>query len=292
MPTPSPSVSRQTDADGNGLIEISTQAELNNVRYDLTGASYCTGPNAVPNTTGCPEGGCRGYELTADLDFDRDGDGSTWVRGDDGRLTLGADDNHPDYFDTAAGGWLPIGTDYDGGITIRGCTNYTTAFSAIFDGGGHTISGLATLRDLDDVISTGISLGLFDSIVEGADIRNIGLVGNLAKYTGTSGISASSLVGRMWDSSITASHTTVDVVSGADNDWPVDVANSFSDDVGGLVGTLGGSGSITASYATGDIDVDGVSESRNKVGGLVGFQGTTLFPFPPHHYCFLCHWQR
>ena len=42
------------DADGDGLIEIRTLAELNNIRYSLTGVAYITEPGAIGNTNGCP----------------------------------------------------------------------------------------------------------------------------------------------------------------------------------------------------------------------------------------------
>ena len=75
------------DADGNGLIEIYSLLDLHNMRYNLAGTSYETSDVPVENSSGCPallpgqdEGGCRGYELMRDLDFDGNGDGSTWSR--------------------------------------------------------------------------------------------------------------------------------------------------------------------------------------------------------------------
>ena len=229
---------RVADADSNGLIEIGTLAELNNVRYNLAGTSYRAGPGANPSTIGCPAGMCRGYELTANLDFDSDGDGGTWMRNSDGSFTLDAGDSHPDYFDTAAGGWVPIG-------------DYFHRFTAVFDGAGHTISGLVTVRDLDRI-------GLFGAIGTGADIRNLGLVGNLAKYTGTSYTSVGGLVGTQFSGSIIASYA-IGSVEGGDSD---------SGTVGGLVGSQK-SGAITASYATGNADGGG---GDDFVGGLVGYQ--------------------
>ena len=51
------------DNNGDGLIEIYSLAELHNMRYDLAGTSYKSGAAAVGNSYGCPETGCRGYEL-------------------------------------------------------------------------------------------------------------------------------------------------------------------------------------------------------------------------------------
>ncbi|MDE0318878.1 MAG: hypothetical protein OXI97_03275 [Acidimicrobiaceae bacterium] len=91
--TPPPVVDYDTD-DG-GLIEISSLAQLNAVRWDLDGDGaadvYPAGRDgytghdpdgatkhaaAFPNAAvrmGCPSAGCDGYELTADLDFDTNG---------------------------------------------------------------------------------------------------------------------------------------------------------------------------------------------------------------------------
>ena len=74
------------DADDDNLIEITTLAQLDAMRWDLNGdvteedpadrLSYALAfPNA-PNGMGCA-GTCKGYEQMADLNFDTDGDGST-----------------------------------------------------------------------------------------------------------------------------------------------------------------------------------------------------------------------
>ena len=168
-----------SDADGDGLIEISTLAQLNNVRYSLDGAGYKISASATAVTTGCPTTGCIGYELVNDLTFDRDGDGSTWTRKSDGSVTLDADDNNDDYFDIASdgssGGWVPIGDCGADAQCFFGHAADNAPFTAVFEGNGHTITGLATMRDLTHI-------GLF-GFTSDAEIRNIGLVGNLARYT-------------------------------------------------------------------------------------------------------------
>ena len=69
------------DADGDGLIEIATLEQLNNMRFSLAGTSYKAYAGDTGLTTGCGSnaaatvaaGGeankCHGYELTANLDF-------------------------------------------------------------------------------------------------------------------------------------------------------------------------------------------------------------------------------
>ena len=130
--------------------------------------------------------------------------------------------------------------------------NETDPFVAVFDGNTHTISNLAIRRNQTYV-------GLFGKIGNGAAIRNLGLVDNLADYTGSSdiGIFIGGLVGRQEGGSISASYATGDADGG----------DGRNDRVGGLVGLQRG-GSITASYATGD--ADGGGRDSDSVGGLVG----------------------
>ncbi len=238
------------DGDGDGLIEIRNLTMLHNMRHDLEGASYKTSASAEGNNLGCPEALCRGYELVQHLDFDGDGDGATWSGDSEGGYRLDPDDRHPDYFpvnEDDAGGWRPIG-DLD------------QPFVAVFEGNSHTISHLAIRRDQTYV-------GLFGAIGEGAmadqavAIGNLGLVDNLADYTGSSDeeVFIGGLVGRQETGTISASYAT-----GA-----VDGGDGGSDSVGGLVGWQE-TGTISASYATGA--ADGGDGSDDYVGGLVGWQ--------------------
>ena len=243
----------QADRDHNGLIEIDSLLMLHNMRYNLAGTSYKTTSTASVkgDSSGCPFPSCIGYELTRNLDFDRNSDGSTWSGNAESSFTLDLGDNHDEYFPVAGttgdytGGWLPIGDE-------------TGVFAAVFDGNGHKISNLAIRRDQTYI-------GLFGAIGNGAAIRNLGLVNNLADYTGTSNNNnfIGGLVGAS-SGSITASYATdVGAVAGGDGN---------NDYVGGLVGFQSGSagsGMITASYATGDADG---RDGDDTVGGLVGFQ--------------------
>ena len=206
------------DADGDGLIEVSTLEQLNNMRHSLDGSGYKTSGSATAVTAGCPLNVCRGYELMNDLDFDVDGDGSTWVRNSDGSTTLDTGDYNDTYFEIASGGtsggWVPIG---DG----------SNRFTAVFEGNGHTITGIATVRDLRYV-------GLFGTIGSSAEVRNLGLVGNLAKHNGNIGSlqrtnpAIGGLVGSQFGGAIVASHAAGEADGGLSNDY-----------VGGLVGLSG-----------------------------------------------------
>ena len=78
-------------------------------------------------------------------------------------------DTEANYFPvdaSGAGGWLPIGSK-------------ANPFVAVFDGKGHTISNLAIRRNQTYI-------GLFGATGGAAVIRNLGLVDNLADYTGSS----------------------------------------------------------------------------------------------------------
>ncbi len=243
------------DDDDDGLIEIWTLEQLHNMRYNLAGTTYDdeladTGTNADAGiTTGAPTaatadcttatGGVYlcGYELMNNLDFDLDGDGST-VKTDG---TLDTDDDASPHFVVANGGWEPIGSQ-------------ATTFDAIFEGNGFTISNLAIRRNLIDI-------GLFGAI-NGAHIRNVGIVGGLIAYTGSS--STANLVGAiagsvLRDSIVSASYAAVNI----------DAGDGGESHAGGLIGWMSeGNVSIIASYATGD--VDGGDNGRDRIGGLVG----------------------
>ncbi len=234
------------DEDGDGLIEIDDLTLLYDMglRHKLIGTVYEDSAAVFEDATGCPASGCIGYELTRDLDFDRDGDGAAWSGTSSLGYSLDQDDSMAPYFEVDAeggGGWQPVGAGEN-------------PFVAVFDGNSHTISNLAVRRGQAFV-------GLFGAIGEGAAIRNLGLVDNLADYTGSSEghIYIGGLVGQQNGGSITASYAT-----GA-----ADGGGGELDSVGGLVGEQQ-DGSITGSYATGA--ADGGGGGFASVGGLVGLQ--------------------
>ena len=230
----------EADSDEDGLIEIYSLLDLHNMRHNLEGTSYKASAASSGNSSGCPDMGCFGYELMQDLDFDVDGDGSTWQGDSDEGYRLDSRDSRADYFPVDEGGWLPIGDERN-------------AFAAVFDGNGNAIRNLAIRRNQTYI-------GLFGVVGSGAAISNLGLIDNLADYTGTSNFSIyiGGLAGRQNGGSITASYATGAAAAG----------DGSYDRVGALVGLQDG-GSITASYATGAAAGDG---SYSIVGGLVGVQ--------------------
>ena len=275
------------DADDDGLIEVGNLAQFNAIRWDLDGdgtagsddsVSYQAAFNNQAHDMGCPASGCLGYELTADLDFDTDGDSRTDIAGDD-------------YWNNGHG-WEPIGT----------TQSYADSeFDAVFEGNNHTISNLFIKRPAGPI-------GLFGHVKSGSDIRRIGLLN--AQVDGTGGYGgafhvAGALVGRNYHGAISDSYAAGSVENGnfagglvgisehgaissshaavtvkgrnyvgglVGRTYHGSISHSSATgsvegvyDVGGLLG-FGDSTSIDASYATGPVK----SEDDNNVGGLLG----------------------
>jgi len=287
------------DDDNDGLIDIASLEQLDWMRNDLTGATL-TDHNANVMMDGCPNTGCMGYELVADLDFDTNGDGA-----------IDANDIYFDYDgDGQDNGWLPIGTD-------------AAPFLTTFEGNNQKISNLYIRRLSNGTIDTetsGSDIGLFGTIdgstQTNVEIRNIVLDGdadlsaalgdpysvlggpysgalagrvrnsititNVSSNRGTTGLSqyVGGLVG-FAEGSITIrnSHALGDVIGDSDSGGLVGGAESniaiensyatgnllaFSPRTGGLVGTARGNTVITDSYATGNV------RGFRYAGGLVG----------------------
>ena len=130
------------DVDNDNLIDVSTLAQLDVIRYDLNGDGWVDGATWQPYYAafvegtagmGCPDG-CVGYELAADLDFfDTNEDGQLDTNDDtNGDGQVDAEDNAA-YWNGGAG-WEPIGEHLDG-------------FDATFEGNRRTISHLFIDRD-------------------------------------------------------------------------------------------------------------------------------------------------
>ena len=236
------------DADNDRYIDIANLAQLDAVRHDLNGngdATTADYASAFPRRIagmGCPSTGCAGYELTASLDFDENGDGSITQTGD------------PTYWDSGSG-WRPI-----------------SAYTSNFKGNGHTINNLFISRSSDS--SVGLfgransarieTLGVINANVRGGD--NTGILlgymnrGNLvACYTTgkvRGGAQTGGLVGYSGfnGGAINTSYSTAYVIG--------------SNYVGGLVG-FGTNGSITNSYSTGRVD------PATNSGGFLGASGAS-----------------
>ena len=145
------------DRDGDGLIEVDNLTQLDAIRWDLDGdgisgnADYAAAFYDADTGTMCSVASCAGYELTANLDFDTNGNGEA----DEG-----------DVYWNSGGGWIPIGESSD-------------PFDTTFEGGGRTISNLYIRRSP--------TVGLFGVLGSGSTVSGIGLV---AASVGASGYGA------------------------------------------------------------------------------------------------------
>ena len=235
------------DQDDNGLIEVSNLAQLNVMRWDLDGDGVPTDAGYIlafpdPDTNmGCPDTGCKGYELTANLDFDTNGSGLA--------------DSGDDYWNEGSG-WEPIG-------------DLADPFDAVFDGNGHTVSNLFIDRGTEDHV------GLFGYTNYFSVLRNVGLVS--ANITGNDEVGA--LAGGSLGTIITSYATgqvsgiTVGGLVGVNFSESVISASYATATVtgyqaGGLTGEH--TGTIIASYATGSVTGD------RFIGGLVGVTAGTI----------------
>ena len=202
------------DSDDDGLIEVSTLARFDAIRFDLdddgsaADMGYANAFNYAASDMGCPPSGCIGYELVANPDFDTD---------DSGGVGTG------DTYWNEETGWTAIGRgDGDG-------------FSAEFEGNGRAIDSLY-------VKTTDANAGLFSVVAEGGTVRNVRLesvnVSGRAQVGGLAGQSSVSGRANNTGGSIVASYAST----------PVSSSGNY---VGGLVGSNWDD--ITASCAVGSV---------------------------------------
>ena len=246
---------RDYDRDNDDLIEVSSLAQLDAIRYDSNGNGVVDDPSDWPSyfaaftqatlNMGCASR-CEGYELTADLDFDTDSSG-------------GANDG--DTYWNDGDGWEPIG-DYP--------------YQAVFEGNGRTIANLFIDRATED------DVGLFSEVGQFGLIRNLGL--EAVDVTGRDNVGG--LVGDGEEAGVGRCHVTgsvsgQDVVGGLagslDRVWSSTAAVRVSATGDGVGGLAGAADIIVVSYATGRVTGGGVHlaagadcESVGGVGGLVG----------------------
>ena len=245
------------DSDDNGLIEVGNLAQLNAIRWDLDGSGeadnsandddYAAAFPSPAAGMGCPNTGCDGYELTADLDFDTDDDGEA--------------DSGDDYWNSG-NGWLPIGN------------TASVPFNAIFDGNrlhGHTISNLYINRPG----TTG--LGLFGYTGSSATIRNVELLDvSLTGHDDVGGLVGSNDGGTISNSDVSGSISGGHQVGGlaGRNQFGGSIENSQASgtvlgyrNAGGLVGA--NYGTISDSHATAAVTSEFPS-TIEQAGGLAG----------------------
>ena len=236
------------DNNGNGLIDIATATELNNMRHNLDATSLKTSSTAFGFSRGCPTSGCNGYELISDI--------------------------------TLSGAWTPIGTFtkiFDGkDKTISGLRISTTdsnigLFSAMQDA---TILNLK----LANVSVTGAgNVGALVGSATDTTLSNIELIGDAsqessnAEIKGTGG-NVGGLAGVLSGGAISDASSSLTVRGGVND-------TRLSEGTGGLVGLNGKVGLNNARHLVifpnsgGTISNSGASGNvtgRSTTGGLVG----------------------
>ena len=233
------------DADNDRYIDIANLAQLNAVRHDLNGngdATTADYASAFPRRVagmGCPSTGCAGYELTASLDFDTNGDGSVTTSGDT-------------YWNSGYG-WRPI-----------------SAYTSNFKGNGHTINNLFISRSAD------ANVGLFGRAnsarietlgVTNANVRGGENTGILLGYMNRGNLVACYTTGKVQGAAQTGGLVGYSGFNGGAINTAYSTAYVIgSNYVGGLVG-FGTNGSITNSYSTGRV------APATSSGGFLGFSG-------------------
>ncbi|MXX99149.1 MAG: cadherin-like beta sandwich domain-containing protein, partial [Gammaproteobacteria bacterium] len=268
----------RVDRDGDGLIELNYLEDLHAIRYQLDGSGYRASAVASKITTGCPSGGCVGYELNRSLGFknkDSYRDAITHKR-------LWHEDE----------GWLPIGTETD-------------SFGGILKGNGYTIYDLTINRtDAEDValfayLSNGAQID--DIVLSNVDIRGkirvgglvgtnrgvvkesrvIGSIAGDRDIGGLVGYNAAQIVNSFAAGDVIG-HIAVGGLVGANGGRSIDIrasivnsyaintvrANAF---VGGIAGRNEFGANIINSYA-----VNEVSGESYSVGGLAGVNLGTI----------------
>jgi hypothetical protein len=231
------------DIDNDGLIEINDLADLDEIRNNLDGKTlYASNAGCPDAEDGTVNGGCNGFELTGDLDFDTNQDGVM--------------DSNDTYWD-AGSGWFPIGRS-------------SSIFSSIFEGDGHTIRNLYINR------SNFWDVGLFGQ-AHNASIQNLILTGPLMSVTGKKNVG--SLVGYLNLSQINSIMNTgsvqgedatgglvgISISSSISNTMNTGFVQGTKSLTGGLVGHLASS-NITNSLNSGF-----VFGTLRFSGGLVGY---------------------
>ena len=259
------------DTDDDGLLEITSLAQLNAVRHDLNGDGAPETGSTVYNAAfpsskdkmGCQETvtlpvnrTCLGYELRANLDFDSDNDGD-----------VDANDHSGLYWNSGAG-WDPIGS--TSGTAYTGYFDGNSDTDASGDGGPYVISNLFMNW------TSGNYAGLFAHLqptgnvdVSNMAIENADVTLNIATDV-IADVHVGILAGRS-EADISRSYTTGSVKAVAKI-----TAASTSLYVGGLVGLVRGA-DVTSSYSWADVEGDVLtathSDAAAYAGGLAGVIG-------------------
>ena len=236
----------------------------------------------MKNATDWQAGGEYTYtvSLTAakDLGYTIESDGSYTVTSADGLMNVaelvngGKTDINitlDKNIDLTGKGWTPIGTSFD------------NSYKGTFDGGGHTITGLA-------VTTNDQFVGLFGYLNRAGTVKNVVMEGIQITSNHMFGCTGG-VVGFSWGTiencSVSGSVSGTVYVGGVVG---VQIGGSITGcsssatvkgtvDVGGVAGQTNSSATLTACYATGNVTIEIAPKKNIAGGGLVGMNaGSSL----------------
>ena len=230
----------------------------------------------MKNATDWQAGGEYTYTVSLaaakDLGYTIESDGSYTVTSADGLMNVaelvngGKTDINitlDKNIDLTGKGWTPIGTSFD------------NSYKGTFDGGGHTITGLA-------VTTNDQFVGLFGYLNRAGTVKNVVMEGIQITSNHMFGCTGG-VVGYSWGTiencSVSGSVSGTDCVGGVVGSQKAGsiIGCSSSATVKGThyVGGVAGEkwGSMTACYATGNVTLEIASQKNNFGGGVVGLNG-------------------
>ena len=230
----------------------------------------------MKNATDWQAGGEYTYTVSLaaakDLGYTIESDGSYTVTSADGLMNVaelvngGKTDINitlDKNIDLTGKGWTPIGTSFD------------NSYKGTFDGGGHTITGLA-------VTTNDQFVGLFGYLNRAGTVKNVVMEGIQITSNHMFGCTGG-VVGYSWGTiencSVSGSVSGTDCVGGVVGSQKAGsiIGCSTSATVKGkhYVGGVAGEkwGSMTACYATGNVTLEIASQKNNFGGGVVGLNG-------------------
>ena len=166
--------------------------------------------------------------------------------------------------DLTGKGWTPIGTSFD------------NSYKGTFDGGGHTITGLA-------VTTNDQFVGLFGYLNRAGTVKNVVMEGiqitsnhGSSQAGGVVGFSRGTIENCSVSGSVSGTNCVGGVVGGQQSSGSIIGCSSSATvkgtrHVGGVVGEKWGT--MTACYATGNVTLEIAPINNIDVGGAVGFNG-------------------
>ena len=252
------------DDNDNGFIDIVTEEDLHNIRYNLAGTSYKTSASGVGET--CGGNACRGYELSGDLDL------------------------------SEFANWQPIGSEYDPFTSILQGNGYSIANLVIDRGNNIGLFAALSGATIDNLVVEVVSIignsdvgalagraensaisrvqiraasassklsargervgGMLGAMIQGTTITNVTSDLDVVGIGGAGLVGLGGIVGYVEDSNISYAYSSASVSAG-----------NLIYSVGGLAGYMINS-SVSYSSASGSVSGSGTNVNY---GGLVGY---------------------